>query len=679
MANEVKLDGKNYAVRGQIRTQAFDPWPEPLRIVGNLQRRDRTNANQWIQESFRSGLGYYRAVGDPPANPDTGHPSYRGFFNSTLETRWGGQISLPAGAQAMSHTNDGTSGEPDHNYSGLFKARSSAAYPGIYAWSDLKEESIAYWSGSAWTEAKDLTSGYTNYRPTAVTEYQGTWQIWGGVPGACAAKIVTINAGGSFADDTASTPMSHYPLDVVIFKGLVHYAVTWERANGVLQIETSTDGGDTWADVAGLEISVMYPSGVSSINAWAKLVEYFDADGDPALYLVTNNGLYLIDLSGADILPIIKFQTDVTPTTDTKPLVWNGNLYIPRGKSLVKFNFNGSWEEISPMELGTVPTDMLGSAIRKGFTSLTASDRWLFCAINGVTGAYIFAYDGEGWHYVFALDGSSALKTISSIMLHDTLGGGAIDLVVLVQDANPSTSDSTFYRLRKILEDPLNNSGYAGRQFATSGTIITPWFDGGMSEVDSTILASGGGFKGLASGKSVKVETALEYSDTYQTNSATIATFTSDTDGLIRYGASTTRGPGISARAWRHRYTLVTDSNTATPALFYPVTYYKKKPPQIHEVAFLVDLEETVRLNQYEWTSADDVLEALNDAAISSVLLSLDFPGKNAVTNVADSSTLYVEVQGIPAQHVGGGSPAQWLPEVESGTALVVCRQVFED
>ena len=113
--------------------------------------------------------------------------------------------------------------------------------------------------------------------------------------------------------------MSHYPLDVVIFKGLVHYAVTWERANGVLQIETSTDGGDTWADVAGLEISVMYPSGVSSINAWAKLVEYFDADGDPALYLVTNNGLYLIDLSGADILPIIKFQTDVTPTTDTKP------------------------------------------------------------------------------------------------------------------------------------------------------------------------------------------------------------------------------------------------------------------------------------------------------------------------------------------------------------------------
>ena len=184
MANEVKLDGKNYAVRGQIRTQAFDPWPEPLRIVGNLQRRDRTNANQWIQESFRSGLGYYRAVGDPPANPDTGHPSYRGFFNSTLETRWGGQITLPAGAQTMGHTNDGTDGEPDHNYSGLFKARSGANYPGIYAWSDLKEESIAYWSGSAWTEAKDLTSGYTNYRPTAVTEYQGTWQIWGGVPGA---------------------------------------------------------------------------------------------------------------------------------------------------------------------------------------------------------------------------------------------------------------------------------------------------------------------------------------------------------------------------------------------------------------------------------------------------------------------------------------------------------------
>jgi len=679
LANEVKLDGKNYAIRGQIRTQAFDPWPEPLRIVGNLQRRDRTNANQWIQESFRSGLGYYRAVGDPPANPDTGHPSYRGFFNSTLETRWAGQVTLPTNGQSMSHTNDGTSGEPDHNYSGIFKARSAGNYPGLYAWSDLKEESIAFWNGSTWAEGKDLTSGYTNYRPTAVTEYQGTWQIWGGVPGAVPSKIVTINAAGAFADFTPSTNLSHYPLDVVIFKGLVHYAVTWERANGLFQIETSTDGGDNWADVAGLEISNMYPSGSSSVNAWAKLVEYFDADGDPALYLVTNNGLYLVDLSGADILPVIKFGTDVHPSTDTKPVVWNGDLYIPRGKSLVKFNFNGSWVEVSPLELGTVPTDMLATSAKKGFTSLVASDRWLFASVSGVAGAYVFAYDGEGWHYVFSLDGSSAVKTITALALHDTVGGGAIDLIVLAQDAAPGTSDSTFYRLRKILEDPLNNTTYAGRQFPTSGTLVTPWFDGGMSEVDSTILASGGGFKGLTSNRTVKVETALEYSDTYQSNSATIATFTADTDKIIRYGASSTRGPGLSGRSWRHRYTLATDSNTATPALFYPVTYYKKRPPQIHEIAFLVDLEETVKLNQWEWSSADDVLEALNDAAISVTLLELDFPGKNAVTNVANSSTLYVEVQGVPAQHEGGENPRQWLPEVESGTALIVCRQVFED
>jgi len=302
--------------------------------------------------------------------------------------------------------------------------------------------------------------------------------------------------------------------------------------------------------------------------------------------------------------------------------------------------------------------------------AFAATDKWLYIGItgsSGTTGARVLAYDGIGFHYVWEVTGSG-VTTLKDIAVYSAISSDD-DLYILYSDGG----SSKLAKIAKISKNPLTDSA---KKYAASGVLVTPNFDGGMAEDSAAILATGMGVNSLNSDETIKVETEIDYSGSYEGAASEIATFNADTDKLIQYGTST-RGKGMPGQAWRHKYTLSRGStNTNTPIMFSAVTYYRKKPAKIHEIAFLIDLEEAVRQNQWNFTDADNVMELLHNAEESVELVELIFPGKKAVTGVAVGTALFVDVEGVPSSHLGNEA-FNWTPRIQSGTTLVICRQIF--
>lgn len=286
----IHLNGKQYALDDEMRIRTIDPWPEVLRTTGNRQRIDRINTDAWNQESFRAGIGFFKTIGPVPVDESVAHISYLGYADGQVETRWEGIVTPAALPAVISHTNDGTSSQPDHEYYRFFLAGASGfTIPALYVMSSNINESIALLAanGSNFGEGKDLTTGFTGYRPTCISEEGGVTKIWGGTLGSSIhTKITSITALGAFADFTPTTNLSHIPYSMVNFQDIL-YAATIEKNPNELQIEKSTDGGDNWANVTGLTRQ-LYGADNASAGHTAELIIYYDADGNEALYCVTN-------------------------------------------------------------------------------------------------------------------------------------------------------------------------------------------------------------------------------------------------------------------------------------------------------------------------------------------------------------------------------------------------------
>lgn len=666
---QVILDGVSYPVSGEINSRTIDPWAEPIRIVGNKQRVDRINATPWVQESWSAGMGYYRTIGPVPDDPNALHPSYRGFYESILDTRFEGQVTLPPLEEAVTITDSG-----DDFYRFFQTHANGFNFPALYAVCENASESIALLDslGTTFDTYKDLAS-YSNYRPTAITTEDGISRIWGGTYIGIPSPIVQVGTGGTVADFTPTTNMTDFPYDVINFHGTL-YASTMDRVNNYMQVQSSTDGGNNWADVSGMGLSIQAQS--NSQTTQMNFVEYFDVDGVDAIYLVTNDRLYLCDFANGEFDEIIKFDAYITNKSTyltRRPVKWGGDLYILRQHSIIKFNaFNGAYTDISPISQGRLPADWSGAA-SYGVTAAAASDQWLFVGLTGSGGAgaaKIMAWDGQGWHFIWESAGAGACELKDIALLQGI--SGDVDMYIMYSDGGSSKISV----LRKITKNPLTDTGY---KYATSGYLTTPNFDGGMADDEAAILASGVSFTSLDAGnEEIKVETAIDYSGTYESGTSEIATFTDATAKLIKYTAGTgTRGAGMPGTAWNHKYTLSRGSTTTkTPVMFSAVTYYRKKPNKIHEYAFLIDLEDAVDNNQYEFTDAENVMAKLHEAEESVELVTLILPGKGAISGSADGTALFVDVEGIPASHTGN-EDYQWTPRIKSGTVVIICREVF--
>ena len=647
----VVLNGKDYIVDGGVQVTPLASWADPLRVVGNPRRGDRVNAAQWNQENFTSGLGYESMTASPIDDARQPDLSWYGFYGSTLETRWKGQITLPG----LSTANVSATSSHFHRYL-TTSTQGSAIVPTIYGGDEQSIESTT----SGWNNfvsIKDVTSGYTSFQPRCdVLRSDGGQLFLGGdAVGNIPAKVVYRAASGTVTDISPSANVTGVPLSAVNFKNII-YTICWVAGSDRLELNQSTNDGAAFSETnAALRLG--YSTGQNRL--YAQLFKYLDANGQPAIYLDTDAGLYILDLGNNEWGQIIKYDELPDNTLDTvtmKPQVYNGFAYLPRNGSLFKFHYSGDWQDVSPFTTGR-------AAITTGedtITAMTTGGSWLFVAVkNSATFSSIWAYDGTGFHYIWSITGTGVTQ-VNSMLVFDG------DLGILYNDLGGDTHDMV--RVPGVLSNPLT---VTGKTFATTGNLITPWFDGGMTEVDCNWLQMGAGYKDLDTtsnnNEKIKTETALGYSDTYESATGTVLTWYSDSSIVQKFLS----GAGMDSPVMRQKHTLTRGSTTTkTPVLFYPVVYYDKVFTKLHKYTFIVDVKKTANQGALSRSDEQDVLNSLETTFAKVPQSTFKFPGIE-IYLASGVSVDYVRIVDIQTIVEVDGNPNAVSPRMDSGRVQV--------
>ena len=643
LVQSVNLGGDVYAVRNNaIQIDSIDAWADPIRVVGNQRRGDRRNLSQWVKESNKAGFGYYVTEG----TQEEGHPSFSGFFKSSLDTRFDGIVSLLP--KKEEYTVESTSAPI-----AFFISERISGTEAVYAIPADNSSNISF--AFVQEAATTFTSAGTTvgYYPTCeVITDAGYHLIFGCSTSYSAGGSPTTlkRIKGGVWSTQAQSGLAYPAWSVVNFKGIL-YAACFDYSNQLIRIYQSADDGSNWTAIGGMEIPshYEYPSILG-------LAIYVDANGDPAIYLNTPLGLYLLDLSGNRLEQIISFPAPLRydaahPAnvygTLTPPVVWQGDMYIPVGSTVYRYRYDGTWTDLAPA--GGRAGRPYESAYIDQIRGIVAGNTHLYVGMEATGYSKIFAYDGEAFHNVadwsitdINSDGDGRRLASTIAIVKET---GQPTLWLFASLRNYISASYETYALRNLEVSPIAVGANVTRRYESAGELVSPWFDGGMTEVNSVLAAVGIGAIDLSANENVKIEVAINYSDTYESDAWKVKTFTSSTDNLKKYEDTANGVLGISAKNWRYKLTLNSGSASLTPVFQYPVFYYQKVFTDLRRYSFEIDIRRTMELNRSKFASPQDVMRSIIQKRDSIPLVKFSYSGTAIYTGGEDR---YVRVEAFP-------------------------------
>ena len=602
-----------YVLASDPFVELVDSWADPIRVVGSKSRRDLTKTLQRVWEDWSYGLGFYSAQGESTDNPL--HPSFFGFYDSSVETRFQGQVTLPGLIQTVSAANN-------HAYYRMFVAPAPGTVNAVYALSFTTAQSIASKTGTTFSQYKDLST-YTNFIPRCAIPHNGSTYILGGTDSAVPSTVGRIGPDGIWADLTPATNFSGYtPHSGVSLRDIMYVACV-AHAGGLVQIWQSSDDGANWTTAAGFELSI-------TRSNVAELFLHPDANGPQSIYLKTGDGVYIIG-SGLeqDIIPVFQFRNALLPSLRdrARPVNWNGATYIPHGGELRYFgpDATSGWPDVSPFTTARTPSTYGTSALTNfQITALCDAGNWLFVGVSsGSAVASVWAYDGRGWHFIWKVTGTG-ITTVSDIIVSQTGSDDTSDTLYIVYNDTSGATTANFNRVEDILSNPLENTAH---KYASSGILVVPWQDGGLPDVKGPLAAFGMSMTGNTADETIQNQVALDYSETYQ-SAPNVLTWASTSSLRQRYAD----GLGLSHRSFRNKLTLSRGStNTYTPVLFHGVSYYEKLPGAVYQFTFEIDIPATLRdragSNNLAYYTALDIVEDFMELADSKVYTLIRYAG----------------------------------------------------
>jgi hypothetical protein len=648
------LGGITFVLASPMVIEDLDAWPEVVRTTGNKQRADRINANQIIWDDLKFGMGFFNTKGPLPeefTDKNQVDPSFNGFYSSTLSTEYIGQITLPLLHNTVTHTNNSS---PDHEY-GLIRKFGSH----LFAFSNDANTSIAKYNPASpnWAQDKDLTSGYTNLLIRGTVETQSGLLAFGGTTGSVGTPWVKYTTASSWSNITPSG-MTNTPYSMKAFKGNV-YAASYDYTNKQVEIYKSVDDGTTWTAITGMVI------GEPDLE-FIDLIEYRDASGQAAILLHVPSGLYLLDLAAENIQRITDFGGDGAVTGNFKfgsAREFGGNLYLARKNKLFEFHYTGPWQDISPVTNARINSSVIPPT--SVVSALDVGGPWLFVTLTSAAGSSVWKFDGIGYHYVWhSTTGTAPVGVKSIAVFHNT--SLDVDELHLTQDITGTSPKVNFIRLDYVLTNPLENTS---AKYQTSGTLITPHTDAGMSDVPGAVLGySISSDVSLLDTESndnelIKIETEADFAGSFSNG----LTWGSDSDLRQKIVVSDDLGVGFNSH-FRSQVTLERGSTTTkTPALFSFEAIYDKISDDVHAYIAAVDLKASAEILQAN-SEGQATLQSLVTIADKKQRSRMTFPGSEIFTG---STTRYVRVKRMPAQWDTPGLSGASFPRVDSGVTIL--------
>ena len=312
-------------------------------------------------------------------------------------------------------------------------------------------------------------------------------------------KVATSTDGASWS--VATTPITagllandvtaHENIDAGLLASIGGelVALVWDEDSGTITAFSSTNAGVTWADESGFDIaSASGPQGV---------VVYQDIDGSNKLYVATNEGIYIVDVSPSTWTYELVVPMPASTDNGRRMTVHQGAIWFAQGVDsdspapISRLTVSGNARVVESgygLSAGdAVPSELLGPV-----NWMQSTGDFLFIAIGGIVGTSsptarhgrILCWNGLGWHHM--TENTTANQKMH--WLHVGSGDDGTPRLHYAMRTATNTSDA------KFLEQPLVNprSGVSIKREDDSdgvvGYIDLPYVDMGMPHEKKAFL-----------------------------------------------------------------------------------------------------------------------------------------------------------------------------------------------
>ena len=558
--NEILLNSERYKINGPVR-KTLVSIAAPRFTIGDTQRGADPRASILTQNDFRGGIGWNRGL--DPGTVDR-------VWWSDCQTRFKGHLLLPRKSNAATTQSVGT-------IKSITEFTVSASTDVYVVHSDNKV--YKYLNASdAWSSSLDTLTNPT--KETIV--FRDTTANYMIFARGSSGYTYTTDA-STFTDMDVS---GHASRNVEYFT--IWHGQLWGIDNeGVLK---------QWA--SGPTANPTEKGALPLPNGYVtSLFVYRDAAGTPIIYAGTKVGLWAFDETNnrwEETELRLPFHTNSGKGT----VVWRDAIYFPAGNAIYKYQTGSNTAVVSLVGFDRdhgIPEAYAGQVVK---LIGTHNDLIAFVNADIDTSYTVFATGRQasgmgGASTVVSGTGTSAILGFNDVAWEVKWTGADNTGLETAHVGSAYNEYRMWFGVGNALywtalsPDVINPDEISTFQYAGSGTMETPWFDGGDAAGNKTAIS----LRAVTSTCSTDVNIAISYATNFNESYTSLGTIT--TNGTTTYDFAS--GVGVEFASIKFKATLTSDTVLSSPDLNLIELRWREKIPPKYGFSVTIDAAKTFR------------------------------------------------------------------------------------
>ena len=558
--NEILLNSERYKINGPVR-KTLVSIAAPRFTIGDTQRGADPRASILTQNDFRGGIGWNRGL--DPGTVDR-------VWWSDCQTRFKGHLLLPRKSNAATTQAVGT-------IKSITEFTVSASTDVYVVHSDNKV--YKYLNASdAWSSSLDTLTNPT--KETIV--FRDTTANYMIFARGSSGYTYTTDA-STFTDMDVS---GHASRNVEYFT--IWHGQLWGIDNeGVLK---------QWA--SGPTANPTEKGALPLPNGYVtSLFIYRDAAGTPIIYAGTKVGLWAFDETNnrwEETELRLPFHTNSGKGT----VVWRDAIYFPAGNAIYKYQTGSNTAVVSLVGFDRdhgIPEAYAGQVVK---LIGTHNDLLAFVNADIDTSYTVFATGRQasgmgGASTVVSGTGTSAILGFNDVAWEVKWTGADNTGLETAHVGSAYNEYRMWFGVGNALywtalsPDVINPDEISTFQYASSGTMETPWFDGGDAAGNKTAIS----LRAVTSTCSTDINIAISYATNFNESYTSLGTIT--TNGTTTYDFAS--GVGVEFASIKFKATLTSDTVLSSPDLNLIELRWREKIPPKYGFSVTIDAAKTFR------------------------------------------------------------------------------------
>jgi hypothetical protein len=558
--NEILLNSERYKINGPVR-KTLVSIAAPRFTIGDTQRGADPRASILTQNDFRGGIGWNRGL--DPGTVDR-------VWWSDCQTRFKGHLLLPRKSNAATTQAVGT-------IKSITEFTVSASTDVYVVHSDNKV--YKYLNASdAWSSSLDTLTNPTKetivFRDTTANYMIFARGSSGYTYTTDASTFTDMDVSGSATRNVEYFTIWHGQLWGIDNEGVLKQWASGPTAN-------PTEKG-----------ALPLPNGYVT-----SLFIYRDAAGTPIIYAGTKIGLWAFDETNnrwEETELRLPFHTNSGKGT----VVWRDAIYFPAGNAIYKYQTGSNTAVVSLVGFDRdhgIPEAYAGQVVK---LIGTHNDLIAFVNADIDTSYTVFATGRQasgmgGASTVVSGTGTSAILGFNDVAWEVKWTGADNTGLETAHVGSAYNEYRMWFGVGNALywtalsPDVINPDEISTFQYAGSGTMETPWFDGGDAAGNKTAIS----LRAVTSTCSTDVNIAISYATNFNESYTSLGTIT--TNGTTTYDFAS--GVGVEFASIKFKATLTSDTVLSSPDLNLIELRWREKIPPKYGFSVTIDAAKTFR------------------------------------------------------------------------------------